>query len=145
MSTTNEADASILRIFEAYRAAVHAKDVDAFMALFDDDVLVFDMWGRWSYEGAAAWREMAAGWFGSLGSELVAVVFDDVRTRVSGDLATAHAFVTFTGLSAEGQALRSMNNRLTWALAKRDGAWKVVHEHTSAPIEHDTAKAMFKR
>ena len=141
----NENDAAILQIFEAYRAAVHAKDVDAFMALFDDDVCVFDMWGCWSYDGAAAWRKMAVGWFGSLGDERVAVRFDAVQTRVSGDLALARAFVTFTGLSAEGQALRCLNNRLTWALARKAGVWKVVHEHTSAPIAHETAQAIFQR
>jgi hypothetical protein len=50
-------------------AVVYARDVDAFMALFDDD-------------GASSTRG-------------------------------AHAFVTFTGLSADGRMLRSLNNRLT--------------------------------
>jgi uncharacterized protein (TIGR02246 family) len=141
----NEPETPILRMLDAYKAAVHAKDVDAFMALFDDDVRIFDMWGRWSYDGAAAWRAMAADWFGSLGGERVAVDFDEVQTLVAGDLAVASAFVTFTGLSADGRKLRSLNNRLTWALRLQAGTWKVVHEHTSAPVAHETGKVTLQR
>ena len=139
------ADAPILQMLAAYQGAVHAKDVDAFCALFADDLRVFDLWGRWSHEGLPAWRTMAAGWFGSLGDERVVVAFDDVRTRVSGDMATAHAFVKFSAVSAAGATLRSLDNRLTWVLQRQDGAWKVIHEHTSAPVDGATGKAMFGR
>ena len=132
-------------LLDAYRDAVHAKDVDAFVAIFADDVRVFDMWGTWSHDGIDVWREMAEGWFGSLGEERVRVEFDDVRTTVGGDVAVLSAFVTFTGLSAEGDELRSMNNRLTWGLSKTGGTWKVVHEHTSAPVEMATGKVDLER
>ena len=132
-------------VLEEYRDAVHAKDVDRFVAIFADDVRVFDMWGTWSHDGIDAWRRMAEGWFGSLGDELVRVEFDDVQTTVSDDVAVLSAFVTFTGLSADGDELRSLNNRLTWGLRKTDGRWKVVHEHTSAPVEMATGKVDLKR
>lgn len=132
-------------LLEEYRDAVHAKDVDRFVAIFADDVRVFDMWGTWSHDGIESWREMAEGWFGSLGDELVRVEFDDVQTTVGDDAAVLSAFVTFAGLSADGEELRSMNNRLTWGLRKSDGMWKVVHEHTSAPVEMATGKVDLKR
>jgi len=132
-------------LLEAYRDAVHAKDVDAFVAIFADDVRVFDMWGTWSHDCIDAWREMAEGWFGSLGDERVRVEFDDVQTTVGEDAAVLSAFMTFAGLSADGEELRSMNNRLTWGLRKTDGNWKVVHEHTSAPVEMATGKVDLKR
>jgi len=132
-------------LLEAYREAVHAKDVDAFVAIFADDVRVFDMWGAWSHDGLDAWREMAEAWFGSLGDERVRVEFDDVQTTVGEDVAVLSAFVTFAGLSADGNELRSMNNRLTWGLRKTAGTWKVVHEHTSAPVEMATGKVDLKR
>jgi uncharacterized protein (TIGR02246 family) len=135
----------VTSLLEAYREAVHAKDVDAFCAIFDDDVRVFDMWGAWSHDGIDSWREMAVGWFGSLGDELVRVQFDDVQTVVGEDVAVVSAFVTFAGLSADGEELRSMNNRLTWGLRKSGGAWKVAHEHTSAPVEMATGKVDLKR
>ena len=119
---------------EAYTSAVAAKDVDAFVALFADDVRVFDMWGRFAYRGIDEWRGMAEEWFGSLGEEGVAVELSEVEGSVSGDLAHASAFLTFRGLSTAGEELRSLDNRLTWVLRKDgDGTWKIAHEHTSAP------------
>ena len=132
-------------LLEEYRDAVHAKDVDRFVAIFADDVRVFDMWGTWSHEGIDSWRAMAEGWFGSLGDDLVRIQFDDVQESVGEDAAVVSAFVTFAGLTAEGEELRSMNNRLTWGLRRIDGAWKVVHEHTSAPVEMATGKVELKR
>jgi len=136
----------IEQLLEEYAESVRAKDVDRFVALYDDEVRVFDMWGRWSYDGVAAWREMAVEWFGSLGSEEVAVEFEEVQTVVGDEVAVADAFVTYRGLSAEGDELRAMNNRLTWALRKRsDGTWKVVHEHSSAPADFETGKVQLQR
>jgi uncharacterized protein (TIGR02246 family) len=121
-------------MLEAYAAAVRAKDVDAFVGLYADDVRTFDLWSEWSYDGKAALRAMVAEWFGSLGTDVVAVEFDEVRTQGGNDVGALSAFTTFKGLSAEGEELRSMNNRLTWVLQKDgDGAWKIAHEHTSAP------------
>ena len=132
----------IQKLFDAYKAAVHAKDVDAFVAMYENDVQAFDMWGRCSYVGADQWRAMADQWFSSLGGERVAVEFHQIRTAVGERVAAAHAFVTFKGFASDGKPLHSMDNRLTWVLRKAPhGAWKIVHQHTSAPIDSVTSKS----
>ena len=122
-------------MLDAYAAAVQAKDVDAFVGLYADDVRSFDLWERWSYDGRDALHAMVAEWFGSLADdEVVEIAFDEVRTQSGEDVAAVSAFTTFRAVSQEGEELRSMNNRLTWVLRKEPGgAWKIVHEHTSAP------------
>lgn len=115
----NESQKPVTQFLDAYKAAIFAKDVGAFVALYDQDVCVFDMWGTWSYSGVGAWREMVTEWFGSLGTERVEVSFDDVRTTSARDVVVAYAFVTYKGLSAEGEALRAMQNRLTMVLGKK--------------------------
>ena len=62
----------------------------------------------------------------------------------AGDLAFAHALVTYTGLSAEGKALRAMTNRISWVLRRSGGAWRVIHEHSSAPVDFETQKAILQ-
>jgi ketosteroid isomerase-like protein len=137
---------SIEHALEGYAAAVRAKDVDGFVALYADDARVFDMWERWSYDGADALRGMAEEWLGSLGDEQAAVEFDGVQTVVGDEVAVAHAFVTYKRLSAEGTELRAMTNRVTWALQKTAGdRWKIVHEHTSAPTDFETGKVQLKK
>ena len=129
----------------AYRAAVRAKDVDAFVAIYDDNVRIFDTW-EWSYDGIGAWRAMATEWFGSLGDDQVAVEHSDVEIVAGDRIAVLSAYTRFAGVSAEGEELRAMDNRLTWALRKADdGAWKVVHEHTSAPGSFETGKLDLSR
>jgi uncharacterized protein (TIGR02246 family) len=122
-------------MLDAYAAAVRAKDVDAFVGLYADDVRTFDLWQEWTYDGKDALRGMVVEWFGSLADdEVVAVRFDDVRSQPGSDVAAVSAFTTFAAVSPDGAELRSMNNRLTWVLRRdADGSWRIVHEHTSAP------------
>ena len=76
---------------------------------------------------------------------MVVVEFDDVRTQAGADVAAVSAFTTFAAVSPDGTELRSMNNRLTWVLRKEaDGAWKIAHEHTSAPAG-DEGKVQLRR
>lgn len=141
----NELEKPIRRVLDAYKAAVFAKNVDAFVALYDQNVCVFDMWGEWSYNGIKAWRKMVTDWFGSLGTERVSVGVSDVRVVVAQDVAVVHAFVTYRGLSTEGEELRAMSNRLTLALKQSSGTWRIVHEHTSAPVDFETSKVILQR
>ena len=133
----------VTRAFDAYVAAVAAQDVEAFVALYDDDVAVFDCWGQWNYSGLDAWRAMVTDWFRGLGSDTEEVVFADVRTTVGTDVAFGHASVTFTAISPAGERQRSLSNRLTVNLERRGATWKIVHEHTSLPIDMKTGQAIF--
>jgi len=134
----------ILQMLRSYKEAVLAKDVDAFVRLYDDDVQVFDMWGSWSIRGIEAWREMATSWFSSLGAERVIVGFAEAHTTHIGELAVGHAVLTYTAVSPEGNELRSLNNRITLALKHVGGSWKIFHEHTSAPIDGQSTKAILQ-
>jgi ketosteroid isomerase-like protein len=112
------------------------------MSLYDPDLFVFDSWNVWSYEGTEAWRSMTQDWFTSLGAERVAVEFTDERSSGSGALAYAAATVRYTALSAGGQSLRSLQNRITVVLELKNGTWRIVHQHTSSPIDFETKSAI---
>lgn len=133
------------RALDTYKSAVLAKNVETFMHLYDPGVRVFDTWGIWSYEGAAAWRIAVEGWFSSLQGETCRVLFEDVKIVVGDDFAVMSAVATYTGVSAQGQDLRSVQNRMSWALKVSGHVLRVVHEHTSAPIGFEDAKAIFER
>jgi ketosteroid isomerase-like protein len=135
----------VLRALDTYKSAVLAKNVETFMHLYDPDVRVFDTWGVWSYEGAAAWRVAVEGWFSSLQGETCRVAFDDVKIIDAPGLAAMSAVVTYTALSAQGLEVRALQNRISWVLKPSGHVWRVVHEHTSAPVGFDDAKAMLTR
>ena len=141
----NDIEKSIAGVLKSYASAVFSKDVKTFMHLYDPSVRVFDAWGVWLYEGAAAWQVAVEGWFTSLGTESVKVTFDDVRSLGGPELAMVNAIVTYAGVSAGGEQLRSMQNRITWVLRTSGHNLRIVHEHTSAPIDFNESKALLKR
>jgi len=138
-------DKSIDRLLESYKTAVYTKDVDAFMRLYDPKVRVFDAWGIWSYEGAAKWQTAVESWFTSLGTERVKATFEEIQASGSSEFAVVSAVVTYAGISAQGEQLRAMQNRLSWALKTSGHVLRVIHEHTSAPIGFEDMKAILQR
>ncbi len=140
-----EMDATIARTLRSYESAVFAKDIEAFMRLYDPKVRVFDAWGVWSYEGTEAWRIAVEGWFSSLGKERVKVSFDDVQSSGGHELAALSAIVTYAALNAQGELARSMQNRITWILRTSGHVLRIAHEHTSAPIGFTDLKAILER
>ena len=141
----NKTDESVNSVIDAYRQAVFDRDVDAFMRLYEPGARVFDSWGVWSYEGADAWRDSVDGWLSSLGEDRVRVTVEDLQVWGERPLLVASAVFGYAAFSREGHELRSMQNRLTWALRLDGESWKIVHEHTSLPVRPEDSKAIFKR
>jgi len=141
----SDTEKHVLRALETYKEAVFAKDAERLMQLYAPDVRVFDMWGTWSCEGAAAWRVTVEGWLSSLGTERVRVTFNDVQVVAAQGFAAVSAIATYTAISAQGLTLRSLQNRLSWVLRTSGHVLRIVHEHTSAPIGFEDTKAILKR
>ncbi|WP_051427417.1 nuclear transport factor 2 family protein [Arthrobacter sp. H20] len=64
---------------------------------------------------------------------------------LTDDLATLHALITYRKIGMYGAEQNSMQNRLTRILKCTGGAWKIVHEHTSAPLDFRTQKVILER
>ena len=132
-------------ILDAYAAAVYDRDAEAFLRLYDTKARVYDTWGVWVYEGTASRRLAIEGWFSSLGQERVKVSFDDVQITEDQALAVLTATGRYAAISADGVEIRSMQNRFTWVLQRKDGDWAIVHEHTSVPIGFSDLKGILQR
>jgi uncharacterized protein (TIGR02246 family) len=132
-------------LFKTYKDAVFEKDIETFSSLFDENVRVFDMWQQWTYEGLAAWMGMVTDWFSSLGSNRDVISYDDIQIQTSGEMAVATAIVRFTAVSETGEDLRYLEERLTWVIVKKSGTWKIVHQHTSGPVDFNSMKVILKR
>ena len=55
------------------------------------------------------------------------------------------AVATYAAISAQGQEVRAMQNRISWVLKTSGHVLRVVHEHTSVPVGFEDAKAMLTR
>lgn len=141
----SDSEKQIHRVVESYKAAVLAADAEAFMRLYHPAVRVFDTWGVWLYDGAAAWQRAVEGWFTSLGSERVRVSFSEVQILAGQPVAALNAIVTYAAESAKGEPLRSIQNRISWVLRETGHVFRIVHEHTSAPVGFEDSKAILAR
>lgn len=141
----SDAEKDIRRVIESYKAAVLAADAEAFMRLYHPAVRVFDTWAIWLYEDAPSWRRAVEGWFTSLGGERVKVSFSEVQVMAERPVATVSAIVTYAAESLDGKPLRSIQNRITWVLRETGHVFRIVHEHTSAPVGFEDSKAILAR
>ncbi len=141
----SDVEKEVHRVVESYKAAVLAADAEAFMRLYHPAVRVFDTWGVWLYEGAPAWQRAVEGWFTSLGSERVRASFSEVQVVAGQPVAVLSAIVTYAAESAQGEPLRSMQNRITWVFREAGHVLRIVHEHTSAPVGFEDSKAILAR
>jgi ketosteroid isomerase-like protein len=132
-------------LLEAYAKAVLHKNAAAYTSIFDENIRVFDMWQEWRYDGMAAWREVAKGWFDALGTDKDVVTFSDIEITEKGELALITTIAKFTATSEQGEALRYLENRLTWIAVKKGIAWKIIHQHTSSPIDSNTMQVVLQR
>ncbi len=128
--------------FDFFSDAVWSKDVEAYLELYDEQVLAYDMWQVWSYHGLPAWRSMVEGWFAGLGADRDRVTFRDKHLDIAGDTGYITAIVRFAAVTAAGEELRFLDNRLTWVVRRTDTFWKIVHQHTSGPIDFSSMKVM---
>jgi hypothetical protein len=69
----------------------------------------------------------------------------DVRTLGDVGLLLVSAVVGYTAVSASGEPLRTMHNRLSWGLRTKGHGLRIVHEHTSAPVGFEDMKAILQR
>ncbi|GGP28161.1 YybH family protein [Silvimonas amylolytica] len=137
----SETEHAIRLVLDQYKQRVYAKDVNGVLALYTQDVRIFDAWAHQQHDGKAALTAMITQWLTTLGDVVVTVEFDDVRTLVSGDLAVVHMFVQYRGDSATTH--NAMKDRQTWAFRHGAQGWKIAHAHSSLPMDPATTQGIF--
>lgn len=133
---------TIQDFFTIYQRSAWEKDPGSMIELYDDNVLVFDLWEKGYQEGLKDWSAAIEDWLGSLGPERVRVMFEMVDIRESGTLGLASAIVKYEAITVDNSILRSMKNRITLGLTKKDGKWRVMHQHSSAPIDDELSAVL---
>ncbi|NLC32339.1 MAG: nuclear transport factor 2 family protein [Clostridiales bacterium] len=131
-------------ILKQYATAVYNKDAEGLLSLYDSNVCVYDTWNEWRYD-IGGFRNMVTGWFDSLGGEKVRVEFTQGYTFESQDQTVWVGELKFYGLSEEDEVLRSISNRWTWVIKNSNGMFKIVHEHSSLPINIENFSGIMKK
>ncbi len=133
-------------VLENYKQAIYEKDVEKFLTIYDEDVHIYDCWGKWESKGISLWRENVVNWFNGMREEgeLLKVDFSDVTIEENTNLAFVYCAVTFAAYSEKSEEkLRQITNRFTFGLKKVNESGFIFHEHSSLPIDMETGRGMF--
>jgi ketosteroid isomerase-like protein len=122
-------------IIERWAAGVRARDIEAVVSAHSPALLMFDVVGPVCVRGLDAyrrtWLEQFFPWHGGTGR------FDLVDLKVSAGVDVAFATALLECAGTEDGKKVAFTLRLTIGLEKCDGAWLVVHEHHSQPLDFD--------
>jgi uncharacterized protein (TIGR02246 family) len=121
--------------------ALAARDLDALLANYADDVLLFDVKPPFRLRGVAAYRAMWAACLPYFPARF-AIEHRDLEITATPDAAFAHGLVQIRPIGAESPAGQTWL-RATICYARVGGAWRVVHEHVSVPFDPTTGQAVF--
>ncbi|WP_367254385.1 nuclear transport factor 2 family protein [Pseudomonas sp. stari2] len=133
--------AQIQAIIDTYRQAVMTKDVDKVMTLYADDILSFDAIKALQFKGKEAYR---AHWIACMemcpGPHIFE--FHEIAIETGENIAFAHWVANCGGTNDKGET-QSCWMRATACYRLVGGAWKIAHEHWSAPFDPMTGSTLF--
>jgi uncharacterized protein (TIGR02246 family) len=129
----------VREVHRGWAADTEAGDLDALVRPIADDVVSYEHGGPLQYVGLDAVREVCrAGLESSEGP--VTWEIPDLRVEVAGDLAVTWGLDRITPRDAAGTP-RPTWSRGTRVFRRRDGRWRMVHQHLSFPLDPDTGEA----
>jgi uncharacterized protein (TIGR02246 family) len=115
-------------------AAMRAGDADRLVARFAPDAVTFDLAPPLRHAGAEVRdAEGLRGWFATFAGPVDYEV-RDLDVTVGGDVAFCHSLNRLSATPRGVDTRFDLWFRATVCLRKRDGVWRVTHEHTSTPF-----------
>ncbi len=134
-------EAGIRRLLETHADALRAMDLAGVMEIYAPDVVSFDVEPPLQYVGREArkkpWMDLFALYQPSLGYE-----FRNLTLNADGEMAFCHCFQKIGGMRKTGRHNPGFWVRWTACFRKTGGAWLIVHEQVSVPVDTGTGRAM---
>ena len=125
----------IRQLIDGWARAVCDKNIEAAVSHYAPDVLLYDLAPPLMHRGVDVYKKELAEWFatfqGSVGFEV-----HDLSVTARDGVAFATSLNRISGKRTSGEQT-DVWVRATIGLAKKDGAWKVTHEHFSVPFYMD--------
>ncbi len=119
--------------------AATSTDEAASLGCFDEhDIVLYDFIPPLEYSGAKAVRGDLDNFFNN--AKNVKGEFVELQVVTDGKLGIARSIQHFTWTSKDGKPMEA-TFRVTDALHKVGGKWKIFHTHVSVPVDPSTGKA----
>jgi ketosteroid isomerase-like protein len=125
----------IRQLIDGWARAIRDKNIKAGISHYAPDILLYDLAPPLLHRGVDMYEKELAEWFatfqGSLGFEV-----HDLSVTAGDGVAFATSLNRISGKRTSGEQT-DVWVRATVGFAKKDGEWKVTHEHFSVPFYMD--------
>ena len=131
---------AIRLLLDDFVRAIRDRDLDGVLSVFAPDVVSFDLGPPLAHGGGAEFRRRWQALFDAYRGPIDYEV-RDLHVVAADDVAFTRSLNRIGGtLASGGRGERWL--RWTACFEKRDGTWRIVHEHVSVPVEVRTAEAV---
>jgi uncharacterized protein (TIGR02246 family) len=136
--TKSTSEPEIRRLIEDRVKAIHEKDVNAVVAEYAPDVVMFNLAPPLQTKGVdkKGIEKWFSGYQGAIDCEI-----RDLSISTGDDVAFCHYLYRITGTMTNGKK-EDMWVRATLCFRKIEGKWLITHEHDSEPFDMQTFKAL---
>jgi uncharacterized protein (TIGR02246 family) len=135
-----ETEARLRESIDAWAKAVRNRDLPAILAHYAPDVVAFDAVGPLRFVGRESYADHWRGCMTMCPGEMI-FELRDVQVVVAGDHAYA-CWLCRCG-TTDGKEEQCAWMRATAVWRRSEEGWRIVHEHSSAPFNPETGKAVF--
>lgn len=135
------AEREVQEAFSQWLQGARAKDADTILACYANEVIAYDAILQLQFKGLNAYGQHWRNCLEMCGGD---GIFEpqEPTILVDRELAVLHCLVRCGG-EQDGE-IKTSWMRGTQCYVKRDGRWKIVHEHFSAPFDIESGKALFE-
>ncbi len=129
-------EAAIRQIISDRAQGIYARNAEAAISFYADDIVNFDLAPPLAYRGHEANNPAELqSWFDSWTGP-IKLSFTELQIHTGGDVAFAHGLMRMTGPRVD-DTNTDVWARMTLGFERRNGDWKIVHEHQSFPTKMD--------
>ena len=133
------ASSQVRELLDHWSEAIRAKDIDRLMALYDPDIVYFDVVPPLRHIGSGAVRRNFLRWFDSWASPIGQQI-GDLHLVTNEDIAVAHMLIRASGTLKNGREVNYWV-RATVACHRAESGWVIAHEHVSLPVDVASGQA----
>jgi ketosteroid isomerase-like protein len=130
------AELQIRTLLKARLRALRAKDARRFVESFDSSIVKFDLAPPLRASGPSVLDPAGLQWWLDTWDGDLMVDIAELTIAVDGSVAFCHCLEHIQGIRTDGEHAE-MWTRSTLGLRRIERAWKVTHEHNSAPFYMD--------
>jgi PhnB protein len=132
MTDATADEVAVRAVMAAWAQALRDKNAAGVTACQADGMVLYGLAPPLVSGASARWLQA---WFDTWDGP-IGYAFADLTVAVGGDIAFSHGLSHMTGTKTDGEVV-DLWFRFTLGLRRRNGGWKVVHEHESVPFLMD--------